>query len=321
MSKNNLISITGGNGHLGCCLIQMLLQKDYIVNALYYHSKPKINHPNVNWIQGDISKPDSLNELFRNSSVMIHCASLISIGEKNESEVYNVNVHGTEIIIDACLKRKTRMIYISSSTAVKETKEQEVFDENRPYKTENDFFYAWTKALSEKKILAAVKNNNLDAFIIRPTAIVGPPDYKPSYFGRTILDLANNKMPVIVNGGYNLLDVRDLSRTIINSIIKGKQGEVYLVGGTYFRLKQIAKLINPKHRIISFSLDLMIFILPFIKLFPMRWHITKESLITLKFAPKHINFSKAINNLDHKVRPITETINDLLIWFRKEEKK
>ena len=304
---------------MGCCLIQMLVRNDFKVNALCYQSKPKINHPNINWVQGDISNPESLDKLFRNSSLMIHCASLISIGEKKESEVYNVNVHGTEIIIDACLKRKVRMIYISSSAAVKETKDNEVFDESRPYKTENDFLYAWTKALSEKNILAAVKNNNLDAFIIRPTAIVGPPDYRPSYFGSTILDLANNKMPVIANGGYNLVDVRDLSQTIINSIIKGKQGEVYLVGGTYLKLKQISKLINPKHRTISLSLDLLIFILPFIKLFPMRWPITKESLSTLKFAPKRINFSKAINNLDHKVRPITETINDLLIWFRKEE--
>ena len=323
MTERTTISLTGGGGHLGSCLTQMLLKNGYLVNALYYHSLPSISHPNLTWIKGDITNPDSLNDLFTNSSVMIHCASMISIGDKDEQAVYNINVHGTENVINACLKLNIKMIYISSSVAVIETKENEVFDEDRPYKTENDFLYPWTKVLSEKNVLSAVKNNNLDAFIIRPTAIVGPPDFKPSHFGSTILDLADNKIPAITSGGYNLVDVRDLSQTIINSLHKGEKGEVYLVGGNYYNLKQIAKMANSNRNPICISLNLLICILPIInfykKLFPLRWAITKESLITLKYAPKQMDCSKAKNKLGHTVRPLTETILDLIIWFRKQQ--
>ncbi len=323
MLESKTISITGASGHLGSCLIQMLLQKGYLVNALFYNFKPTIQHPNLQWIKGDVLSAESLDNLLLNSLLIIHSASVISIGNKEEQTVYNTNVNGTESVINSCLKHNAKLIYISSSTAVMETKENEVFDENRPYKTKKGFLYSWTKALSEKKVLAAVTKNSLEAFIIRPSAIVGPPDFKPSLFGNTILAIADKKIPAITSGGYNIIDVRDLSKTIINSIKKGVTGEVYLVSGKYYSMKLIAKAIRPDNRLISIPLNLLIFILPIItiytKIFPLHLPITRESLITLKHAPKQMDCSKAINKLDHTIRPLSDTIQDFLHWFRKEQ--
>ena len=322
MNKEKFISITGGTGHLGSCLIAMLLQKNYVVNALSYHSKTAIIHPNLNWIKGDISKPATLKKLLNNTSVLIHAAGIISIGDIDESLVYDINVKGTENLIDACVNQKVKMIYISSSAAVIETKKDEVYTENSPYKTKNHFLYDWTKATAEKKVLQAIEKFSLTAFIIRPTAIIGPPDHKPSHFGQSIIDMANYKIPFITTGGYNIVDVRDLSQTIINSISLGKQGEIYLVGGNYFTIKQIAEIANPKKYFISIPISLLIATIPFIKIakkiFSLAWPITKESLITLKLAPNQMDCYKAKTVLNHSVRPITETIQDLLTWYRKK---
>ena len=323
MNKEKFISITGGTGHLGSCLIAMLLQKNYVVNALSYHSKTAIIHPNLNWIKGDISKPATLKKLLNNTSVLIHAAGIISIGDKDESLVYDINVKGTENLIDACVNQKVKMIYISSCAAVIETKKDEVYTENSPYKTKKHFLYDWTKATAEKKVLQAIEKFSLAAFIIRPTAIIGPPDHKPSHFGQSIIDMANYKMPFITTGGYNLVDVRDLSKTIINSLSLGKQGEIYLVGGNYLTIKQIAKIANPKRYFISIPLPILITLLPVIKvtkkIFYLNWPISNESLITLKLAPKQMNFLKAKTALNHSIRPATETILDLLIWYRKKQ--
>ncbi len=325
MQENKTVSITGGTGHLGVCLINMLLEQNYSVNALYVTKKPAVEHPNLKWVQGDITKPNSFDQLLDNSSVLIHSAGMISIGEKEAQKVYNINVNGTENVMNACLKQNIKMIYISSSAAVVETTNNEVYNEDRPYKTKNDFNYDWTKATAEKNVLDGVNNNNLDAFIIRPTAIVGPPDNKPSHFGQTILDMANYKMPIITTGGYNLVDVRDISQTIINSIDKGSKGEIYLIGGSYYSIKEIAKISNPSKNFFCMPLDILISLVPLInlykKLFPLRWPITKESLITLKLAPKNMDCSKAKKQLNHSERPITETINDLLTWFRKKQQE
>lgn len=325
MINNDQIALTGGSGHLGACILQMLLNQGKSVQALYHISKPVIEHKNLIWKQGDITKTETLGGIIENSHAIIHSAGLISIGEKNKNQVYEINVGGTENIIQTCLNKKIRLIYISSSTAVQEKPSHEIFDEDRAYKTENDFTYAWTKALAEQKVLEAVKKDNLDAIIIRPTAIVGPPDYNPSHFGQTIWDLANNNIPAISTGGYNIIDIRDLSKTIIHSISKGKKGEVYLVGGHYASLRDIANLANHKRNLPCIPLDLLISILPLInlitKLVPLKWAITKESLKTLKHAPKKVDSSKAIEYLGHNIRPTSETIHDLVYWFKKENIK
>jgi dihydroflavonol-4-reductase len=325
MVNNDQIVVTGGSGHLGASIIQMLLNQGKSVRALYHRFKPEIEHKNLSWIQGNITQSESLEGFVENSHAIIHSAGLISVGEKNKEEVYDTNVGGTENVIQACLNKKIRLIYISSSTAVQEKPSNEIFNEDRAYKTEKDFTYPWTKAVAEQKVLKAVKSSNLDAIIIRPTAIVGPPDFQPSRFGQTIWDMAKGKLPAITTGGYNIIDVRDLSQTIINSITRGKKGEIYLAGGHYISLQQLAQAANPNRNPICISLAWLILLLPILniysRIFPLRWTITKESLMTLKHSPKKVDSSKAIENLGHEIRPISETINDLIQWFNKENNK
>jgi dihydroflavonol-4-reductase len=50
------------------------------------------------------------------------------------------------------------------------------------------------------------------------------------------------------------------------------------------------------------------------QLFHLKWPITKESLITLKFAPKHMDFTKAITELNHHYRPAKASIQDFIQW-------
>ena len=322
MTNLQQISITGGSGHLGTCLIKLLLDQNLSVKALYKNHLPIISHPNLTWIKGDVIDKDCIENFIENTSILVHAAGIISIGEKNRDVVYNTNVHGTEVVIEACANKNIRLIYISSSNAVTETENNDVFDENRPYKTKEDFLYGYTKALSEQNILKAVSIKNLDALILRPTSIIGPPDFTPSYFGQTILDMHNGQIPALTTGGYNLVDIRDVSQTIINSFTKGKTGEIYLIGGNYYSLKEIAAMANPNRKAIIIPLDILIFLSPLIyvfnKVYKMRWPFTRESLNILKKAPKNVDSSKAMTTLNHKIRPTKNTVEDLIKWFKED---
>jgi len=323
LDSNTYISVTGGTGHLGRNLIDMLLQQGKQVKALKRSLETPYHHPNLTWIQGDLSNLIKLNSLLDNSAAIIHCASAISLGELDQDFVYNVNVTGTSNLLKACSERDIKFIYISSSTAVQDSVDNELFDENRPYKSDTKFYYAFTKAIAEQRVLSAVEKNNLDACIIRPTAIIGPADYLPSRFGVTILDLYRAKLPFITDGGYNMIDVRDLSQTIINCISMGKKGRVYLTGGQYLSLKELSKLVNPNKIPTCIPVDFLILILPLIKLydklFKLKWPISSESLYTLKFSPKKMDSSRAIKELLHHPRPIKNTIEDLITWFNENK--
>lgn len=323
MNKTQTISITGGTGHLGHCLLLKLLDQKYRVKALYNRQAPLLKHPHLTWIKGNITQANTFKEFLKDSDALIHSAGLISIGDQSAKLVYQVNVVGTEHLIKACLEYQVKMVYISSCTAVKETLAHEVFKEDRPYKTKNDFTYDYTKAMAEQKVITAVKENKLSACILRPTSIIGPPDDRPSPFGKTILDLAAYKMPIVTSGGYNLVDVRDVSQTIINSLDKNLAGEVYLLSGSYVTIKEIAKIANPTKFFFKISIDLLLFLLPLIKwydkLFGMPWPLSKESLMTLKMAPVQMDHSKATNQLNHQSRAPSESILDLLSWHKKQQ--
>ena len=325
MNKGDHIAVTGGTGHLGRNLIELLLQQGQKVIALKRKAEIPYEHDNLNWIQGDLNDQPALNSLVKQSAVMIHCASAISLGELDRDLVYNVNVTGTSNLINACSGRNIKFIYISSSTSVEDPVDTDLFDENRPYRTDPRFYYALTKALAEQLLLKAVEAEQLDACIIRPTAIIGPADHIPSRFGQTILDLYKGCLPFITDGGYNMIDVRDLSQTIINSISMGKKGRVYLAGGEYISLKELAKMVAPSKIPLSIPVDLLISLLPLIKvydkLFKLKWPVTRESLITLKFSPKNIDSSRAIKDLGHQRRPIKQTLEDLIAWFNENNMK
>lgn len=320
MNSTKRIAVTGGTGHLGTGIILKLVELGYQVVSLYRSTTPSLTHESLKWIQGDIGDFNSLKDLFTDCYTVIHCAGLISIGDKSLADLIKVNVNGTLNVIQACKEiPDIRLIHISSSNAVKEFSETGVFDENQEYVTSEEFGYPITKAKAEIEVLKAVTEFNLDAFIIRPTAIAGAPDQKPSLMGQTILDFINEKFPVLTTGGYDIVDLRDVSDTIINSIELGKKGEIYLLGGHYVSVKELAQLANPKYKPYLLSINTLLFLMPLInmgqKILNTKLPLTKESLTTLKNAPNNVDSSKAKKALNHKPRPIHETINDLKHWF------
>lgn len=324
MTKPSSIAVTGGTGHLGVNLIKELLHQGFQVRALIRQKSVPFVHDNITWVQGDLENLEALGHLVENCQAIIHAASAISLGEKNQDLVLRVNVTGTQNLLKICEKTPIRFIYISSSTVAIDPVNDEVFDEKRPYRTDKTFFYAWTKALAEQNVLESIKTKDLDACILRPTAIIGAQDLSPSPFGKTILDMHKGQLPFITDGGYNLVDVRDLTATIISSISKAQKGQIYLLGGLYVSLKDLAKMANKGKIPMVLPINLLLTLLPVIKiydkLFPLQWPISKESLTTLKNAPKNMDCSKAINDLGHKNRSVQETVDQLIKWFNNNPK-
>ena len=321
---NSRIAITGSTGHLGSVLIPMLVEQGYLLNCLYRKTRLTEDSSRVKWVQGDLRETEKMGSLFEDAETLIHCASVISIGEDNRDDVYQINIKATEKLIAQCVEKKIRMVYISSSTATVPDNPERVLDEKAPRVQSDEFYYGWTKARAEELVLSAVSDQGLDAIILRPTALLGPPDEQPSRFGRTILDLYTGKLPMISSGGYDLLDIRDFSQTVINSLEKAQKGEVFVTGGKFYSLKELAEAVNPSRVPPVISIDLLLVLLPVIRLYqkfvPLRWPINRESLMAIKQGPSRVDSSKAVEQLSHQFRPLQESVRDLIGWMKKNDK-
>jgi dihydroflavonol-4-reductase len=166
-------------------------------------------------------------------------------------------------------------------------------------------------------------SEGFDAFVISPTAIIGPMDPEPGLLGQAFLQIYHHKIPALVPGGYDMVDVRDIVSGAINSIEKGKKGEKYLFSGQWHSIREIAVLIENftgtktgKTEMPFWTARLGLpFILLFSKLTGRVPLYTSESLSIIINASKNISSRKARKELGFNPRPVKETIEDLFTWF------
>ncbi len=117
--------ITGANGHVAQTIIRKLRNENCEIRGLVLPTEYNEDTGNVRYFKGDIRQPATLSEIFTGvdseSTVVIHAAGLISIGNELTKALFDVNVKGTRNIVEACRKFGiSRLVYVSSVHAIDE---------------------------------------------------------------------------------------------------------------------------------------------------------------------------------------------------------
>ena len=319
------IAVTGASGHIGVNLCRELIEKGHAVRALVHKNDHGIRELPVERIQGNLMDFSLLSRLVSGVDIVFHLAAVISIQVRRKEELYEKNVGGTENILRVCQKEGVqRLIHFSSIHALIQEPFDLALDEFRPLALNERIEYSRSKALAEKAVLEAVEDG-LDAVILNPTAGIGPFDYGPSLLGRALILMYQGKIPALIHGGYDWVDVRDVAKAAVVSIEKGKKGERYILSGHWKTLcelaEQVYKISGERFKRFTCSAGLARIGLPFLKLYcqlkgtqPL---YTKDSLKILQTAHKRISSKKAKKSLGFIPRPIEETLRDTYDWYRK----
>ncbi len=322
-SKEYILAITGATGHLGTVILLQALERGFKVRASFRTWKPEIEHENLTWVKGDLSV-DSLKELLASANAVIHCAAKISIDGDRDGSVKQTNIQGTRNVLEACLDCPgIRVVHVSSTHAVVEEGKDDLFDEGRPLKSADYAAYDYSKAESERVVHEFIKEHKLHAVIVRPSSIVGPPDFRPSILGASLLDLYLGKLPALTSGGYDFVDVRDVASSCLTAIEKGRTGETYLLTGTFHELKSMGDMIRelggaktPRIIPINWLLPLAPAVGLFSKLQGRSSPFTREGLLTLRNAHPNMSHEKARAELNHRPRETKEALQDLVAWWK-----
>lgn len=321
------IAITGASGQIGVHLVLELLKEGHEIKALIFDSKKGLEGHPVEFVNGNVLNKEDCDKLCEGAEVVFHLAAIVSINGDPNGKVWNVNVNGTQNMLDACVKHRIKkLVHFSSIHAYSTSPVHEPLDETRPLAHGAAFPYEKSKAEAQKRVLEYVAKHQLDASVINPTGVLGFHDYIPSIKGKLLIDFYNGKIPMLMPGGFDWVDTRDLVRTAIAAMHRGGAGECYLAGGKYYTLEELAavigKVTNKKMPSIIAPVWLMRTFLPFIyfygKVTRSEPLYTDESLKSLLEGNKTIVCKKAATHLGHSARPIEETIADTYEWFRKE---
>jgi dihydroflavonol-4-reductase len=316
------IAITGASGHVGANLCRELLKQKHELTVLVNNFTRSIKELDVEQVQGNLLDPESLRNLADGSEILIHLAASISI--TGDRSILETNFNGTQNVIKAVKDSQVkRLIHFSSIHAISHDPLDETLDETRSLVLKDKIIYNRSKAMAEQAVLDAVAGG-LDAMIINPTSVVGPNDFKPSLIGQAILQLYRGKMPALIPGGYDWVDVRDVVSGTISAIEKGRTGESYLLSGHYVSLADLYNLLtnlkgNGKNLPVlpSWLAEIGLpFLQAWSRMSGSKPLYTRESLQILKTAHPDISSEKAVRELGYHSRPFQETLKDTITWFR-----
>ena len=317
------IAVTGASGHIGNCLVKELKKQGAEIKVLVHDTSDVPIEIDVEPVRGNLLDPESLFNLCAGVDVVFHLAAQIAIDNVSSERVYETNVTGTKNMIIAANKSGVKkFIHFSSIHAFRIGSPDQMLDESRSLVESNKIIYEFTKAEGEREVKKAVKEG-LNAVILNPTAVIGPFDYRSSLLGRALIKIYQNKLPFLVSGGYNWVDVRDVVSASIKAIESGRKGENYILSGEYCSLQELSSMISKISgcRIpVIVPVTLARLACPFFKGYSFFTNkqplYTYQSLDILVNSPVNVSSAKAGRELEYVPRPIEQTLRDTFDWYR-----
>lgn len=322
--EQKTVAITGSAGHLATAVIPLLINKGYRVRALVYKRVPSYDSPALETVEGSLSDMASLKRLVKGCQVVIHCGARISLNSNSDPAIFETNVNGTKHIFNAAKQAGVkRFIHISSIHAYDQLNGEGELNEESRYCSKKVPRYDQSKRDAQKFVLQQ-SDDQMEVVVLNPTAVVGPFDINPSLIGRAILDIYTGKIPILIRGGFDFVDVRDVASGIVTAIDNGRSGNSYLLSGKWHSLGELHNIImsikGDQRKIPVLPAWGGYLGLPFIQILsainrkePL---YTKESILAMTRGNKKISCLKAVNELGYSSRPLRETIADSITWFK-----
>jgi dihydroflavonol-4-reductase len=316
--------VTGATGHVGANLVRALVSANRPVRCLVHVNSRAIDGLPVETAPGDIGDFSSLCRAFTGADVVYHLAARISLSMDDWPALESVNVAGTRNVVEACLRAGVRrLVHFSSIHALVQEPFSVPVDESRPLVDSRRCPpYDRSKAAADVEVRRGIERG-LDAVTVYPTAIIGPHDYQPSYFGEALQLIASGKLPALVTGGFDWVDVRDVVAGALAAGDRAPRGARYLLSGHWVSMCDIAAGVGeitgiPANKFVC-PLWLARAGAPLIegisRFSGKRPLYTGASLRALK-SNRHISHEKATRELGYRPRPFRETLADTLRWFQ-----
>lgn len=333
---NTMYLITGAAGFLGGTVCRQLIERGELVRAFVLKNDPAIQFvPNeAEIVEGDLTDKESLERFFTvpkdTRTIVLHIASIVTVNPDYNQKVMDVNVGGTQNIIDLCLTHNEvqKLVYCSSTGAIPEAPkgtsiaEVDCFDEHKVLGC-----YSQSKALATQAVLDAVQFKGLNACVVHPSGIMGPEDFAVGETTGTLIKIINGEMPAGIDGSFNLCDVRDLASGLISAADNGRSGECYILGNEPVSFREFANMVAEEAGCKKIGLFLPIWAANLMgsimehqaKRKGQKPMMTRFSVYNLA-RNNAFDSSKAKKELGYTTRSYRETIHDEIAWLKETRK-
>jgi len=178
------VLVTGGAGFIGSNLVESLLGQGHAVSIIDNFDDgydPAIKRRNlvpvaghVRLVEGDIRDPRTVEQALEGVEVVAHLAARAGVRPSLEdpSTYIDINIQGTQSLLDAMHKRGVGRIVYASSSSVYGARHEGPFVESDSLAPVSP--YAATKLAGELLCHAAARNRGIQATCLRLFTVYGP---------------------------------------------------------------------------------------------------------------------------------------------------
>jgi dihydroflavonol-4-reductase len=233
--------VTGGSGFIGSHLIRALAERGDELTILARRSSvlEHLDEVDFDRVTGDITDRRAVRRALEGADRVFHTAGRTSLRAADREAVYEANVKGTRIVLEEALAAGvTRAVFTSSVAAIGPAKPQGTADETAPFRA-GDLGIAYVNSKHEAEVEALrLAARGLPVVIVNPTFVLGPDSPGGSSMS-LVRRFLLGRIPAYVDGGLNIVDVRDVASGHLLADAKGEPGERYILGGRNFTLDRL----------------------------------------------------------------------------------
>lgn len=320
--------VTGGTGHVGNVLVRALREHGVPVRVLTQASTDltPLDGLAVERVEGDITDGPSLVRAFAGADVVFHAAGLVSIAAGREAALYKVNVEGTRNVLEACRATGVRrLVYVSSVHALPEPPPGGTLDESAGFHPTRAFgAYGQSKAEASRLVQDAARAG-LDAVLVLPTGCVGPFDFRLSEVGQLVGMAGRGVLPLVIAGGYDWVDVRDVALGAIAVAERAPSGEAYLLSAGPLSAMELCTTVARVAGVRPPRAALPLWLARGLSYGGHAWErVTGRRALLTPYAVHtiskdfHISTEKARRELGFTPRPLEQSLADAWTWLKSD---
>jgi len=238
------VALTGATGYTGGRLLQLLRDRGHTVRALARPESvtPALLAADATLVVGGLGDRGAAARLVEGADAIVHVAAVYRTAGHPDSYYREVNVGGTEVLLEAAASAGLARFVHTSTVGVHGDVASPPADETAPI-APGDVYQA-TKAEAEALAFDFYRRRGLPVAVVRPGAIYGPGETRLLKLFRWI---ARGRYAVVGSGRsfYHPVYIDDLLEGFLLALERPQAvGEAFLIAGPrYVSQAELARLI------------------------------------------------------------------------------
>jgi len=233
--------LTGGAGFIGSHVAAALAQRGDDLRLTVRDGTNDENLRGLDYepVRCDLLDRRAVRRALKGVDRVFHSAGLVSLRPGDAKRLFDVNVVATRTLLEECMRAGVkRVVYTSSVAAIGPADPGGTADEKQVF-TAGGFGIPYVNSKHEAEVEALrLAAQGLPLVCVNPCIVFGPGDV---YGGSTALvrRFLLGRIPAYVDGGLNIVDVRDVASGHLLADTEGKVGERYILGGRNYSLDRL----------------------------------------------------------------------------------